>query len=98
MSGSDKKAGAPLPGGNFNICGIVVHLAPERSDGTLDALAALPGVEIIGTSPEGRVALTAIDTEHALALDQLTAMHRLPGVVSASLTYHAFEPASPALA
>lgn len=88
-----EKSAKPLPGGNFNVCGIVVHLAPERAQGALEALAALPGVEIIGASPEGRVALTAIDTPDALALDQLTAMHRLPGVVSASLTYHAFEPA-----
>lgn len=81
---------------NINVCGIVVHLAPERAQLALDALAALPGVEIVGHAEEGRVALTAIDTEHTLALDQLTAMHRLPGVVAASLAYHAFEPAQPA--
>lgn len=80
---------------NVNICGIVVHLAPERTRVALDALAALPGVEIVGHAEEGRVALTAIDTETTLALDQLTAMHRLPGVVAASLAYHAFEPATP---
>ena len=58
---------------NVNICGIVVHLAPERTQVALDALAALPGVEIVGHAEEGRVALTAIDTETTLALDQLTA-------------------------
>ncbi len=80
-----------------NICGIVVHLAPERAALALGALAALPGVEIVGQAGEGRVALTAVDTPTTLALDQLTAMHRLPGVVAASLAYHAFEPGEPAL-
>jgi nitrate reductase NapD len=80
----------------INVCGIVVHLAPERAQMALEGLAALPGVEIVGQTEEGRIALTAIDTAETLALDQLTAMHRLPGVVSASLAYHAFEEAEEA--
>lgn len=80
----------------LNVCGIVVHLAPERASTALEALAALPGVEIVGQSEEGRIALTAIDTDTTLALDQLTAMHRLPGVISAALAYHAFEDAAEA--
>jgi periplasmic nitrate reductase NapD len=86
----------PAAGKPINICGIVVHLAPHKSDVALEALAALPGVEIIGHSAEGRVAITAVDTPETLAIDQLTAMHRLPGVVAASLAYHAFEGETPA--
>lgn len=77
----------------INVCGIVVHLAPHHSETALEALKALPGVEVVGQSAEGRIALTAIDTHDTLAIDQLTAMHRLTGVVSASLAYHAFDDA-----
>jgi periplasmic nitrate reductase NapD len=84
------------PDNAINVCGIVVHVAPHLAAEALGALKALPGVEIVGQTPEGRVALTAIDTGDTLAIDQLTAMHRLPGVVAASLAYHVFEEAEEA--
>ena len=99
MNAHVKKAsepGKPAAGKPINICGIVVHLAPDKAASALEALATLPGVEIVGHTSEGRVAITAVDTPDTLAIDQLTAMHRLPGVVSASLAYHAFEGETPA--
>jgi nitrate reductase NapD len=76
-----------------NICGVAVYLAPNAERDLTDRILALPGVELEAASGESRLALTVIDTPASLAIDQIAAMHRLPGVVSASLIFHAFDTA-----
>jgi len=78
-------------GANYNICGLVVHLAPQRDTALAEQIAALPGIEIHARSGTGRLVVTAADTAATLAIDQIAAIHRMPGVVAASLVYHAFE-------
>ncbi len=77
-----------------NVCGILVHAMPERFDSVLAALGAIAGVEVHHTAEGGRIVVTAEDTPESLALDQLSAIHRIPGVVAAALVYHHFEPAA----
>ncbi|PDT89655.1 reductase [Bradyrhizobium sp. Y36] len=74
-----------------NICGVAVYLAPDAASDLTDRILALPGVELEASSGDNRLALTVIDTSDSLAIDQIAAMHRLPGVVSASLIFHAFD-------
>lgn len=74
-----------------NICGVAVYLAPDAERDLTDRILALPGVELEAASGQSRLALTVIDTPASLAIDQIAAMHRLPGVVSASLIFHAFD-------
>lgn len=74
-----------------NICGVAVYLAPDAGRDLTDRILALPGVELEAASGENRLALTVIDTPASLAIDQIAAMHRLPGVVAASLIFHAFD-------
>ncbi|PJG53549.1 reductase [Bradyrhizobium forestalis] len=74
-----------------NICGVAVYLAPDAGSDLTDRILALPGVELGAASGEHRLALTVIDTPASLAIDQIAAMHRLPGVVAASLIFHAFD-------
>ncbi|MDN4999993.1 chaperone NapD [Bradyrhizobium sp. GCM10027634] len=74
-----------------NICGVAVYLAPDRASDLMDRILALPGVELEAASGENRLALTVVDTAASLAIDQIAAMHRLPGVVAASLIFHAFD-------
>ena len=74
-----------------NICGVAVYLAPDAASDLTSRILALPGVELEAASGESRLALTVIDTPDSLAIDQIAAMHRLPGVVSASLIFHAFD-------
>jgi nitrate reductase NapD len=76
-----------------NICGVAVYLAPAAARDLTGRILALPGVELEAASGESRLALTVIDTPASLAIDQIAAMHRLPGVVSASLIFHAFDTA-----
>ncbi len=74
-----------------NICSLLIHLAPARAAEAERAIAALPGVEIHARPEHSRLIVTAIDSVQAKAFDQIAAIHRTPGVVSASLVFHAFD-------
>lgn len=86
MSAAALAAAAP-----WNVCGLVIHVRPDRLDALKAQIAALPGVEIHLTAPEGRLVATAIDKGDSLALDQIAVLNRIPGVVSTSLVYHALD-------
>jgi nitrate reductase NapD len=75
----------------LNICGVAVYLAPDAGEDLTARILALPGVELEAVSGENRLAVTIVDTPGAMAIDQITAIHRLPGVVAASLIFHAFD-------
>lgn len=72
----------------LNICGVAVYLAPDARKDLAASIAALPGVELHAASGECRLAATIVDTPEAMAIDQIAAIHRMPGVVAASLIYH----------
>lgn len=84
------------PLANFNMCGVLVHAVPQRATLVAEALKGLPGVEVHTIAEHGRIVVTVEDTDQALAIDQLSAIHRLDGVVAAALIYHQFEPADAA--
>lgn len=75
----------------MNICGVLIHANPAKLASVLNALAALPGVDVHETASGGRIVTTIEDTQGALALDSLTRIHRLDGIVAASLVYHHFD-------
>ena len=75
----------------MNICGVAVYLAPDAGEDLAARIQALPGVELHAVSGECRLAATIIDTKASLAIDQIAAIHRLPGVVAASLIFHAVD-------
>lgn len=72
----------------INVAGMVIHVMPDKKDAVIAALGLLPGVDVHATTEDWRIIVTAIDTGDALAIDQLAAMNRIPGVVSAMLAYH----------
>lgn len=76
---------------NLNICGVAVYLAPDAEKDLTARILALPGVELEAASGECRLALTIVDTPASMAIDQIAAIHRLPGVVAASLIFHAVD-------
>jgi len=75
----------------MNICGVLVHCAPGQADTVSGHLETLPGVEVHQQAPAGRLIITVEDTETAAAADTLLAIHRMNGVISATLTFHSFE-------
>jgi periplasmic nitrate reductase NapD len=76
----------------MNICGVLVHANPDRVAEVTAALARLPGVDLHGAAEAGRIIVTVEDTAMGAASDGLAQIHALPGVVSAALVYHHFEP------
>lgn len=76
----------------MNICGVLVHALPEKGKDVAAAISGLDGAELHQTVPDGRMIVTVEDTEDKSAGDTVLALHRLPGVLSAALVYHHFEP------
>jgi nitrate reductase NapD len=74
-----------------NICGVAVYLGPHAGADLTARIMALPGVELQAASGDNRLAATVVDTQSSMAIDQIAAIHRLPGVVAASLIFHAVD-------
>jgi nitrate reductase NapD len=78
-----------------NIAGVLVHAQPGAQDALRADLARLPGVEVHEVIDDHRLIITVEDEGEQKAADTLLAVHRLTGVLSASLVYHHFEPDAP---
>lgn len=76
----------------MNVCGVLVHALPSRMPNVIASLRALAGADVHGTADGGRIVVTVEDTPNQTALDAMAAIHRLDGVVAATLVYHHFEP------
>jgi nitrate reductase NapD len=74
-----------------NICGVAVYLSPGAGADLTAKILALPGVELQAASGKNRLAATIVDTPTSMAIDQIAAIHRLSGVVAASLVFHAVD-------
>ncbi len=74
----------------LNICGCLVHAAPDRAAQVAEAIAAVDGAEVHGREG-GRIVVTAEDTGDRLASDVIMELHQIPGVLTVTLTYHHFE-------
>jgi nitrate reductase NapD len=76
----------------MNICGLLVHAHPDRGDEVRQAIGMVAGADLHHTVPDGRMVVTVEDTDDTSAGDAVLALHRIPGVLSAALVYHHFEP------
>ncbi len=76
----------------MNVCGVLVHVMPSRCEVVINELRTLDGVEVHDTTEGSRIVVTVEDTKNAAAIDTLTAVHKVDGVVAATLVYHQFEP------
>ncbi|CAH2808464.1 MAG: periplasmic diheme c-type cytochrome, NapB [uncultured Caballeronia sp.] len=74
-----------------HIAGIVVHASQSNLENIKQAISLLPGSEIHATSPEGKIIVTLEVRRLVDIVDQLNAIHALPGVYSASLVYQHHE-------
>lgn len=79
----------PPPGGE--IASILVQARPERLDAVEVAILALPGCEIHGRDPRGKL-VVVVDAPDAGSLGStLNTIALLPHVHSASLVFHAID-------
>jgi nitrate reductase NapD len=76
----------------MNVSGVLVVVPAADTAAAVEALGALPGVEVHHTHPEtGRIVVTV---EAETVPDEVEALQRikaLPGVVLAEMVYHNFE-------
>lgn len=75
----------------MNICGCLVHIAPDHTDAARAAITGTDGVEIHAEAEDGRFVVVVEDTADRLASETIMDLHQIPGVISLSLTYHHFE-------
>ena len=75
----------------MNICGCLVHAAPEMVPSVLAAMNAADGVEVHAQSEDGQFVVVVEDTAAGLASDTIMSLHQIPGVLSLTLSYHHFE-------
>ena len=75
----------------MNICGCLVHIAPEMADDASSAMQAKDGVEVHARSEDGRFVVVVEDTEARFASETIMDLHQIPGVISLTLNYHHFE-------
>jgi len=72
----------------MNIASLVIRTTPELRSQVENALKAMPGVEIAHCEPGVPLIVTVEDTPQRAAIDIMTDIHKLTGVVAASLAYH----------
>lgn len=75
----------------MDISGVVVRAYPEHIDSIGKVLSAMPGVEVHGNNDDGRIVVTVEQDDANQLSDILTDMQTIPGVLAASMIYHAFE-------
>ena len=79
----------------MNISGILVIVPGDRVAETIQALSALPGVDVHHTDPStGRIVVTQEATTVQDEVDGLKRIKALPHVVLAEMVHHHFEDSS----
>lgn len=76
----------------MNISGILVVVAPEKVNSTVETLAALQGIDVHHIDqPSGRIVITQEAEAIHDEIDGLKRIRDLPGIVLAEMSYHSFE-------
>ena len=79
----------PPPG--YEIASIIVQARPERLAEVETAIVALPGCEIHGRDPRGKLVVVTEAPDAGSLGTMLNTIQSLPNVYSAALVFHAIE-------
>ncbi|MFM0326841.1 chaperone NapD [Caballeronia glebae] len=79
----------------FHIAGVVVYGRIEALQRIERALAALPGAQVHGSSPDGKIVLTLESDRSSCVAEQLQAVQSIPDVISTALVYQHHEATDP---
>jgi periplasmic nitrate reductase NapD len=74
-----------------NVCGVLVHVKPERRGAVRHALQSLPGVEVHLDTEDGRMVVVVEDAGGTWAGATITSFNDIEGVLSVALVYHHFD-------
>jgi periplasmic nitrate reductase NapD len=75
----------------IHICSLVVHAWPEQLDAVADAVAALPGAELHGRDPAGKLVVTLETETEDDILSRMNSIGDIKGVLSTSLVFQHHE-------
>ena len=81
------------PGGTFEIASILVQARPDRLDEATAAIEALPGVQIYTRDARGKLVVVIEASGPDRIGTTLNTISLLPGVLTASLVFHAVDDA-----
>lgn len=70
-----------------SICGVLVHIRPERVDELSRDLGAWCGVEIHARDAQGHLVVTVEDSPERGCVDTMSEIAKTPGVLCTSLVY-----------
>lgn len=72
----------------MNISGVLILIKPEFQHSIADALTQLPGVELHAVTEQGKMVVTLEMHSLSNAVDCLTQIQMLEGVLSVAMTYN----------
>ena len=75
----------------MSISGLVIHARPAKVGQVRAELAARPGVEVHGQSPDGRLVVTVDQADDVAAAETISGFQNLTDVFSVSLVYSHFD-------
>ncbi|MEA1888458.1 MAG: chaperone NapD [Pseudomonadota bacterium] len=76
----------------MNISGILVVVAPDKIDSTVETLNSLDGIDVHHIEQSsGRIIITQEAESIHDEIDGLKRVRALPGIVLAEMSYHSFE-------
>lgn len=78
----------------LNVCGCLVHVMPENTEQVIAEIDSMAGCDV-HAHDKGRLVVTVEDIEGKYASEQIMDLHKVPGVLTITLSYHQFEPTGP---
>jgi nitrate reductase NapD len=75
----------------ISIAGLLLHARPEQLASVRARLERLPGVEVHAVTPQGKLVVTVDEQEGQAVGESVMRLHRVDGVLCASMIYHHFE-------
>lgn len=78
----------------MHISGVLVHARPDHLSRLMERISTIEGLEIHASDKDGRLVITVEKDDERTTTDAFEQLNQLPGVLSATMIYHHFEPES----
>lgn len=78
----------------MHISGVLVHAKPEHIAMVLNGISRIEGLEVHATDKDGKMVVTVENENEQASSNVFELINQLPGVLSATMIYHHFEPDS----
>ena len=88
LSGDLSTRLGPKPSDEVHIASLVVQARPALLALITDKIAGLPGAEVHGSDPRGKLLVTLESDSQGVITDSLTRIQAIDGVITAALVYH----------